>query len=367
MRILLLSAYDANSHAYWRKGLVNYLTGLVAEVDVTELVLPPRHFNWRIRGNSLSWAITDRASLEQPYDVLIATSMVDLATLKGLVPALAKTPSLLYFHENQFAYPLSSQAGQKRNLEPLMVQLYSSLAADELVFNSAYNLSSFLQGVESLLSQFPDHVPQGVRPLLEAKASVLHVPLQKPNDIRGEKQPNSVVWNHRWEYDKGPAGLLACIERLDSNLDCKFHIVGQSFRRVPPEFDTIKSILEARGWLGDWGFQASEADYYKILSESQVALSTAIHDFQGLSVLEAVARGCVPVVPNRLAYPELFPAENCYAEDPNVAEEGLHAARLLSTMWRSPPDAPLMSHLYWAELGPLYYERLKTLCGRDGV
>ena len=37
-----------------------------------------------------------------------------------------------------------------------------------------------------------------------------------------------------------------------------------------------------------------------------MVLSTASHEFQGLSVLEAVARGCIPVLPARQVYPELF-------------------------------------------------------------
>ena len=90
MRILLLSAYDAHSHRRWRQGLV----AAFPEWQWTVLTLPPRYFSWRVRGNSLSWAFSERETLEQPYDVLIATSMTDLSALKGLVPALASVPSL---------------------------------------------------------------------------------------------------------------------------------------------------------------------------------------------------------------------------------------------------------------------------------
>ena len=36
-------------------------------------------------------------------------------------------------------------------------------------------------------------------------------------------------------------------------------------------------------------------------------MSTALHDFQGLGVLEGMQRGCLPVVPDRVAYPEYVP------------------------------------------------------------
>ena len=89
MRILLLSAYDAQSHKYWREGMVAQFP----EYDWTQLALPGHHFSWRIRSNSLQWALSERATLDQPYDLIIATSMVDFASLKGFVPNLANIPS----------------------------------------------------------------------------------------------------------------------------------------------------------------------------------------------------------------------------------------------------------------------------------
>jgi glycosyltransferase involved in cell wall biosynthesis len=36
-------------------------------------------------------------------------------------------------------------------------------------------------------------------------------------------------------------------------------------------------------------------------------VSTAIQENFGLSVIEAVLRGCIPLLPNRLSYPEIIP------------------------------------------------------------
>ena len=98
MKTLLLSGYDAASHKRWRLELQHHL----AHHQWTQLALPPRYFNWRIRGNSMSWAFSQRELLAQQYDVLIATSMVDLSALRGFIPSLAAIPTVLYFHENQF-------------------------------------------------------------------------------------------------------------------------------------------------------------------------------------------------------------------------------------------------------------------------
>ena len=151
------------------RGLIENLTSCI----FTCLTLPPRHFNWRIRGNPLSWL--NRPELQAQYDLVLATSMVDLATLRGLVPNLTRVPCILYCHENQFAYPESLH--QNRPLEPLMVNLYSALACDALVFNSDWNRRSFMHGVEQLLSKMPDQKPAGLLEQLAAKAEVLPVPL----------------------------------------------------------------------------------------------------------------------------------------------------------------------------------------------
>ena len=60
----MLSAYDAISHQLWRKRLKQ----VFRDYQWTELCLAPRHFTWRVRGNSLIWATTQREVLEQDYD-----------------------------------------------------------------------------------------------------------------------------------------------------------------------------------------------------------------------------------------------------------------------------------------------------------
>ncbi|WP_460233902.1 tRNA-queuosine alpha-mannosyltransferase domain-containing protein [Aurantivibrio plasticivorans] len=311
MKILLLSAYTARSHQYWIDSLLN----MFPNDHWTVLSLPPRYFSWRIRGNSLSWAYNERDTLEQHYDLIVATSMVDLSALRGLVPAIARIPTLVYFHENQFAYPLSSnQQGQQ--VEPQILNLYTALAADCVVFNSEYNRASFLDGATQLLKKLPDHVPNNLVPLIRDKSHVVAVPIR---DITHPDSPQcssatrfSIVWNHRWEYDKGVDQLLACLQKLPSELDLTFHIVGQAFRQTPKSMTNVLECLKERDWLGQCGYIENRHGYLSLLQKTHAVLSTALHDFQGLSVLEACLSGCWPIVPNRLAYREFIPESNRY-------------------------------------------------------
>ena len=148
---------------------------------------------------------------------------------------------------------------------------------------------------------------------------MLPVPLDAACFVdRREPAPDSgplhVIWNHRWEYDKGPDRLLAIVERaLEQDIDFELSVIGQQFRHHPPEFDTLKSLLDAQPQrLRRWGTIEATDDYRRYLATGDVALSTAVHEFQGLAVLEAVAAGCVPLVPDRFAYPDAFADEFRY-------------------------------------------------------
>ena len=163
-RILLLSAYDAGSHQRWREQLV----ASQPDFDWEVLALPPRFFRWRIRGNALTWL--QEPALKAHYDLLVVTSMVDLASLKGFHPHLARTPTILYMHENQFAYPDSGR--QHSSAEPKIVNLYSAVAADKVLFNSAWNRDSFLDGARRFLEMMPDGLPDGLLEGIGRKSQV---------------------------------------------------------------------------------------------------------------------------------------------------------------------------------------------------
>lgn len=362
MRVLLLSAYDAASHKYWRQLLCSAFNSF----QWTVLTLPPRHFNWRVRGNSFSWAMSERQVLEQPYDLLVATSMVDLSALKGLVPALCSVPSLVYFHENQFAYPVTDR--QYSTVEPQILNLYSALAADVIAFNSDYNRQTFLAGVKQLLANMPDKVPDGIIDKLSASSRVLPVPLvmDSPNpSARDAVKPLHIVWNHRWEYDKAPERLCQAINLLlHQDVNITLSIVGQQFRQTPAALVTLKEHLNLNhpSVLKHWGYIVCKDDYHQLLAQADVVVSTALHDFQGLSVIEAVAAGCLPLVPDRLCYSEWF---GCDFRYPSFIESPAKEARALADQLirranekqhKALPPAPDVTGLSIKKLLPVYLQ-----------
>ncbi|SNY95987.1 tRNA-queuosine alpha-mannosyltransferase domain-containing protein [Halomonas sp. hl-4] len=329
MRALLLSAYDAVSHRYWADSVMQHVDG----VAWTQLRLPARHFSWRIRGNPLTWLWKEHETLSQQYDVVLATSMVDLATLAGLFPSLGQARKIVYFHENQFAYPASGE--QRPQVEAQMVNLYAALAADTVVFNTAYNRDSFVDGARAFLKKMPENVP-AVKPLeaLRKRAKVLPVPIMPLEDERQQQRnPQRILWNHRWEYDKNPEDFFAVLYELsDQGVVFELAVVGQHFRHVPPIFAEAKQRLARH--IVTWGPQPQER-YQTELDKAGIVVSTTWHEFQGLAIMEAAQRGVLPLVPDRLCFPELYP--DVYRYD--GTRRGLydHLNRWLTTPSAQPP------------------------------
>lgn len=346
-RVWLLSAYRADSHAAW----ADWLVTTQAHCLWRRLELPGRNFAWRIRGNPLSWL--DSLPDEIP-DLIVATSMVDIATLKGLNPRLARVPTLYYFHENQFAYPLGEN--QFRSLEPRMVQLYGALAADRPVFNSAFNRDTFLRGVSELLKAMPDAVPKGVAERLAQASAVCPVAIDPLVGMPpGARDPRLVVWNHRWEHDRQPAMFADAMLRLaNEGVTFRLALLGKRPQRVPEPLarlrEALPSQIVADGMLPG-------AAYRNLLAGAGIVVSTSRHEFQGLSVLEAVSAGACPLVPDALCYPEMYPAACRY---PAGDGEAL-VSRLRAWLTEGLPPSVDVSPWYSDRLQPRWKALLQEL------
>ncbi|EDM79744.1 glycosyl transferase, group 1 [Plesiocystis pacifica SIR-1] len=356
MRVLYIEPFDAGSHAAFGRTL----TG--AEwAEWTALTLPGRHWKWRMRGSAVYFAEQLRQRAGAPFDALFASAYLPLAELVGLRPELASIPRVLYFHENQLAFPVSTEPGSKadprRDLHFGFTQLVSALAATRCVFNSAHNRDSFLDAARELLRRMPDAVPPGWVDAIAARSEVLGLPLALPQiDAAGLRDLPAgaradgplIVWNHRWEHDKGPDSLVRIVDALLEREQLRFRLAvcGQSFRRKPPAL--VEAEPRLRQALGErlvqWGHLESRADYLALLGQAQVALSTARHEFFGVAMLEAAHAGAQVLVPDRLSYPELFPPEARYADEADAI------ARLAGWIraWRAGARALRGDHRRWS-------------------
>lgn len=345
VRALYIEPFDAGSHAAFGRTLTR---STIAEW--TALTLPGRRWKWRMRGSAAYFARAHADALAAGHDVVFASAYLPLAELRGLCPALAHTPTLLYFHENQLSFPrregpeLPERGSEAdRDLHYGFTQLVSALAATRCVFNSAHNRDSFLGAAAELLARMPDAVAPGWVEAIAERSVVLGLPLELDEldaESLGDRPACAreagplIVWNHRWEHDKGPEVLVRIVDALlAAGVGFRLAVCGRQFRRRPPAL--VEAEARWRAALGPrlecFGELGSRDDYLALLRRAQVVLSTARHEFFGVAVLEAVHAGARPLVPDALSYRELLPPEYRYADEAAAIAE---LARLCAS-WRA--------------------------------
>jgi glycosyltransferase involved in cell wall biosynthesis len=373
LNIWLLNPYAAGSHRAWAEGYAAH-----SRHRVRILAMQGYFWKWRMHGGAMELAEQARTLLgagERP-DLLLATSMTNLPAFLALTRReLGGVPVVLYMHENQLTYPLPP--GARRDLTYGAIQHLAMLAADRVCFNSAYHLASWFDELPRLLKHFPDYTHLETVEAARARAQVLPVgcdlmrydkygELRVDQETRRQGQAPLILWNQRWEYDKDPETMLRALYALmEEGIPFRVALAGENFRVQPAEFG------EARERLGDrlvhFGYAESEADYARLLWEADVVVSTAIHEFFGVSVVEAIYCGARPVLPKRLSYPELIPPAHharCLYEDFDGLLARLRAA--LASPEPCPELCAAVARFDWSVMGPVYDDLLEDVAIRRG-
>lgn len=317
LRVLFVEPFFGGSHRLFAERVVR-----LSRHSVRLLTLPASFWKWRMRGAHLTLLgkIREHAAAA---DVLFASEMLSLGELCGALPVLADLPKVVYFHENQLNYP--APPGEAPDVHFGFTNISTALAADAMVFNSRFHLEEFLGGIRDFLRRMPDHRPAGLAAALRPKCSVIYPGIdcaeleRHPRPVPRARRPVTLLWNHRWEFDKQPEVFFGTLQALTAEgLSFRVHVVGQNFQIKPRPF------LEARAALGDriatFGYLPVRADYLRVLRDADLVVSTAIQEFFGIAVMEAAFCGARPLVPRRLVYPELYPEECLYAGDGELQE-----------------------------------------------
>jgi glycosyltransferase involved in cell wall biosynthesis len=376
MKLLLISPYHGGSHRAWAEGY-----GRFSKHDVRYLTMPARFWKWRMHGGAVTLARRFNETGQRP-DLIIATDMLDLTTFLSLTrPTLHHTPIVLYMHENQLTYPLPADKSSgpmrrqlgERDRHYAFINYSSMLAADQVWFNSRFHFESFFSALPNFLKHFPEYNELGSVEKLRNKCEVMPIGIdfKRLDSAWNQEQPSSqkghrplILWNQRWEYDKNPASFFSALDILaQEGLPYQVAICGQQFGKKPLAFEEGIEQLGKR--VAHFGYVDAET-YARLLWKSDVTVSTAHHEFFGISILEAIYSNTFPILPDRLSYPELLPPEfhqSCLYSDFEGLVDRLREA--LVNVQESRRLATALSKkitVYdWAHVAPRYDARLASL------
>jgi len=355
MRIAVVEPYHGGSHRAFAEGLARF-----SAHDVEIFSLRASFWKWRMQGGFVPLAaeLTESAKRNGRFDLVLGTSMLDAARFLGAARhAMASTPFVFYMHENQLTYPPAP--GGRVDLSFAMTNWVSMTSSDLVLFNSQFHLDTWFGELPGLLRRFPDHRHSNFIDDVRGKAAVLApgIDLQRIGAPAPRRGRPLILWNQRWEYDKGPDLLVEAIMRLaESGAVFDLALAGEQFVSDPTGFGALRDRLGSR--VVHFGY-AEDAGYIELLASADIVVSTSLQEFFGIAITEAMYAGSFPVLPRRLVYPERLPTshhDRCLYDDAEdlvaklrwAIDHRREAAGLAAEL------KPVMAAFDWSELAPIY-------------
>lgn len=314
MKVLALEPFYGGSHRAFLDGLVQH-----SRHEILPITMTARFWKWRMQGGAVTLARKALLAWDDGFepDVIFASDMVNLPAFVSLTrDKLSDVPVIFFLHENQLTYPL--RPGNDRDYTYAYINYLGCLTADRVVFNSQFHYNEFHEALPAMLRIFPDYTHFQTVPKIRKKSSVLHLGIKLlEHDALDDSfparswgpgmKPPVILWNQRWEYDKNPEAFFRLMNRLD-DVGCKFRLIlaGEHFEEQPEEFDLAFQRYADR--ILHYGYAEDFNEYSQLLHRSDLVVSTSIHEFFGIAIMEAIYCGCHPLLPDRLTYPEMIPA-----------------------------------------------------------
>ncbi|MFC1762612.1 DUF3524 domain-containing protein [Planctomycetota bacterium] len=368
MNVLALEPYYDGSHRAFLNGWRDH-----SRHTWCLNTLPGYKWKWRMRHAALTLADQLGADGLKPHaEILVCSDMLNLAEFRGLAPAwIQSLPSVVYFHENQLTYP--ARCENERDCHFAMTNMTTALAAQAVWFNSDFHQQTFLAALAAFLKRMPDFQSLEAIDRIREKSRVLY-PGIPPTEVKSKNNsgPLHILWAARWEHDKNPEDFFAALDLLrQESDDFLLSVIGQSFQEEPPVFAQARQRFAPQ--IRHWGFQENRTAYEKVLAEADLVVSTALHEFFGIGMIEAIAAGAYPLLPKRLSYPEILrlgehPGTEAFFYDGSPAELAttLHAAikrHRAGNLWQSAPSAvDLVKRFCWSFQAQRLDDALEAVC-----
>lgn len=104
--------------------------------------------------------------------------------------------------------------------------------------------------------------------------------------------------------------------------------------RISPDkqpwlFDELEEYLPNFEFVKTIDLQLPKKEYHELLKKSKIIFSAALHENLGLATMEATYSGCIPVLPNRCSYKEIYHKDLLYPSAANSKEIAAHILNIM--------------------------------------
>lgn len=276
-------------------------------------------------------------------------------------------------HENQLEYPTPQKQeinetamALKEHVYPV-IHLNQIFGSDHIIFNSSFHKKVLTEHLFHFIKTRPEkshEIEKLLSDRLHDSSLVIPVGIYPfPAQKKDKTRKASLLWNHRWEYDKGPEEWVSRLDQFAWHEDpIDLYLIGGRARKDHPS-PFLPLFSKSKYNIVEHGHLEYKKDYFDCLGRAKVLPVTSRHDFQGISVLEAIDAGVIPLLPNRLTYPELIPKElhsKLIYEDQEFASK---LSLLLKDGLSDNEEALLhssISRFHWRELRPCWIHAFRS-------
>ena len=358
MRVVLAEPWFGGSHRAWAEGFAE-----ASRHQVSIVGLAPTLWRWRLRAGAapLAAKIAEQVAQDGHWpDVVMISGLVDVAALLGHLRPPPDLPVVVYMHESQLVYPTADGGVDG---EAVLRNWDSWLAADSVWFNSGFHRDAVVAALPAWAAAQPEPIPGAVVGTVIDRFEVHPVGVTPPRGTRANPGVAPVLlWPHRWEPDKAPDVFARAIDKLgQAGIAFELILAGDD----PAQSDARRHIVELHGHRVIAAGPFPKGEYDALLHRADIVVSCAEHEFFGIAVVEAMLAGCVPLLPNRLSYPEVVPT---MFHDAVLYEPGSFGSALRDAVVELPSRrtavhglSGALSSMDWQSVAVGYDRRLRDL------
>ncbi|MCF6093315.1 glycosyltransferase [Microaerobacter geothermalis] len=149
------------------------------------------------------------------------------------------------------------------------------------------------------------------------------------------KKEKTIAINHRFSIEKMAIIELELSKQLIDKGYTVYHFMGPEQKSDSAIFQTLIDMAEKNGV--QFLVTTKKEDYYRLLSQCSMVVSTSMSDMLPMSMFEAIYLGLIPIAPNHLSFTEFIHKDNLY--------EPFDLKQIIGIIEKSPlRDHPVFTH-----------------------